>query len=147
MRKKRTRTRKSSKKKSLGKFASSLEKYCSEQLRAAGVPFTYEGHEFTLVDSFRYNSRYLRMTPKKKDMIDKTGKVILPIRYKPDFVGSDISWVIETKGFLPSHHDFNMRWKLFLKHLVENNMECDVYIAKNRGQVDKAIQDIIANHG
>ena len=107
------------------------------------MTFTYEGHEFTLVDSFRYNSRYLRMTPKKKDMIDKTGKVVLPIRYKPDFVGSDISWVIETKGFLPSHHDFNMRWK----YLVENDIECDVYIAKNGGQVDQAIQDIIANHG
>ena len=109
MRKKRTRTRKSSKKKSLGS--------------------------------------QLRKIEAVRKMIDKTGKVVLPIRYKPDFVGSDISWVIETKGFLPSHHDFNMRWKLFLKYLVENDIECDVYIAKNRGQVDQAIQDIIANHG
>lgn len=147
MRKKRTRTRKSSKKKSLGKFASSLEKYCSEQLRASGVPFVYEGHEFTLVESFRYENRYMRMTPKKKDMIDKTGKVVLPIRYTPDFVAKDMSWIIETKGFLPSHHDFNMRWKLFLKYLVENDIDCDVYIARTRGQVDQAIQDIISNHG
>ena len=124
MRKKRTRTRKSSSKKSLGKFASSLEKYCSEQLRASRVPFIYEGEQFTLVESFRYKNRYLRMTPKKKDLIDKTGKVVLPIRYTPDFIAKDMSSVIETKGFLPSHHDFNMRWKLFLKYLIDNDIEC-----------------------
>jgi len=147
VRKKRTRTRKSAKKKSLGKFASSLEKYCSEQLRALRVPFVYEGEQFTLVESFRYENKYMRMTSKKKEMIDKTGKVVLPIRYTPDFMAKDMSWVIETKGFLPSHHDFNMRWKLFLKYLVDNEIESDVYIAKNKGQVDQAIQDIISRHG
>lgn len=111
------------------------------------MPFVYEGEQFTLVDSFRYENRYLRMTPKKKDLIDKTGKIVLPIRYTPDFIAKDMSWVIETKGFLPSHHDFNMRWKLFLKYLIDNGIECDVYIARTRGQVDQAIQDIISRHG
>jgi hypothetical protein len=76
-------------------------------------------------------------------MADRTGSVILPITYKPDFVGRDHDWIIETKGYLPSHHDFTMRWKLFLRHLVGNQAKTIVFLAKNSGQVDKAIQEIL----
>ena len=44
------------------------------------------------------------------------------LKQEPDFVGKDSKWIIETKGYLPSHHDFPMRWKLFLKHILENNL-------------------------
>ena len=40
------------------------------------------------------------MTSRKKDMTDRSGSVVLPITYKPDFVGKDHDWIIETKGFL-----------------------------------------------
>ena len=83
------------------------------------------------------------MTAKGKDMTDKTGSTVLPITYKPDFVGRDHDWIIETKGYLPSHHDFPMRWKLFLKYLVAKKSNTIVFLAKNSGQVDAAVQEIL----
>lgn len=144
MRKKAAR-RRPSKKKNLGKFKSGIEKYCNDQLREAGLQFEYEGKEFLLLDKFRYPNRYLKMTAKRKDLSDRSNSMQLPIRYTPDFVAKDGSWIIETKGYLHSHHDFPMRWKLFLKHLVDNNIDCAVYIAKNKSQIDQVISDIKTN--
>ncbi len=62
---------------------------------------------------------YWKMTPKSKGFIDKTNKVVLPIKYTPDFVAKDGSWIIETKGYIHSHHDFPMRWKLFMDYLMK----------------------------
>jgi hypothetical protein len=36
-----------------------------------------------------------------------------------------------------------MRWKLFLRHLVGNQAKTIVFLAKNSGQVDHAIQEIL----
>ena len=143
--KKRTKTpkRRSAKKKQLGRYASSLEKYCADQLKEYGLAFDYEEETFELVDSFRFPNKYFKMTSKRKDMADRSGSVVLPITYTPDFVGKDHRWIIETKGYLPSHHDFPMRWKLFLRHLVGQDSNCIVFLAKNSGQVDQAIQEIL----
>lgn len=141
MKRKKAGTR-TSRKQNLGKFKSGIEKYCNDQLRAAGLEFSYEGKEYELLDKFRYPNRYLKMTAKRKDLSDRSNTVQLPIRYTPDFVAKDESWVIETKGYLHSHHDFPMRWKLFLRHLVDNSMDCAVYIAKNKSQIDAVIADI-----
>ena len=140
--KKRKAGTKPSRKRNLGKFKSGIEKYCNDQLRAAGLAFEYEGKEYVLMEKFRYPNRYLKMTAKRKYLSDRSDSVQLPIRYTPDFVAKDGSWVIETKGYLHSHHDFPMRWKLFLRHLVDNNMDCAVYIAKNKHQIDQVILDI-----
>tara|TARA_R110000824_G_scaffold27608_7_gene93624 strand:- start:2915 stop:3364 length:450 start_codon:yes stop_codon:yes gene_type:complete len=140
-RNKRKGTRKS-KKKHLGKFASAIEKYCSDRLRESGIPFTYESKEFLLMDKFRFENKYFKMTAKRKDMSDRSNSIQQPIRYTPDFVCKDHSWIIETKGYLPSHHDFPMRWKIFLKHIMDNDLNYDVYLAKNRQQVDQAISEI-----
>jgi hypothetical protein len=141
MKKRKSATR-PSRKKNLGKFKSGIEKYCNDQLRAAGLDFKYEEKEYLLMDKFRYPNRYLKMTAKRKDLSDRSNSIQLPIRYTPDFVATDESWVIETKGYLHSHHDFSMRWKLFLRHLVDNNKDCAVYIAKNKQQIDCVIEDI-----
>ena len=135
-RNKRKGTRKS-KKKHLG-----IEKYCSDRLRESGIPFTYESKEFLLMDKFRFENKYFKMTAKRKDMSDRSNSIQQPIRYTPDFVCKDHSWIIETKGYLPSHHDFPMRWKIFLKHIMDNDLNYDVYLAKNRQQVDQAISEI-----
>lgn len=131
------------KKRNLGKFKSVIEQYCDEQLRKAGLDFRYEEKEYVLMEKFRYPKRYLKMTAKRKTLSDRSNSILQPIRYTPDFVAADESWVIETKGYLHSHHDFSMRWKLFLHYLVNNNMECDVYIPKNKPQIDQVIEDII----
>jgi len=142
-RKTRTPKRKSAKKRNLGKYASSIEKYCAEQLKQHGLAFDYEQHTFELSEKFRFPNKYFKMTAKGKEMTNKTGSIVLPITYKPDFVGRDHDWIIETKGYLPSHHDFTMRWKLFLKHLVAKKCNTIVFLAKNSGQVDEAVQEIL----
>ena len=93
---KRNKRKRSPKKKSLGKFKSAIEKYCSDKLRESGLKFTYEETQFTLMDSFRFTNKYFKMTAKGKEMADRTGSVVLPITYKPDFVGKDHNWIIET---------------------------------------------------
>ena len=141
---KRNKRKKSSAgKKKLGRYASSIEKYCADQLKEHKLAFDYEEKSFELLPKFRYNNKYYKMTAKKKEMSDKTGAVVLPITYKPDFMGKKHNWVIETKGYLPSHHDFPIRWKLFLHHLVGLEDNYIVFLAKNRGQVDQCIQEII----
>lgn len=130
------------KKKSLGRYKSSLEKYCSDKLRESGIAFTYEEDKFLLMESFRFEHKYFKMTPKGKLMSDRSNSIQQPIRYTPDFVGKDSKWIIETKGYLPSHHDFPMRWKIFLKHIMDNNLGYDVYLAKNNKQVDQCILEI-----
>ena len=140
---KRNKRKSSLKKKSLGKFASSIEKYCSNKLREAGIEFTYEETEFKLMESFRFEHKYFKMTNKKKLMSDRSNSVQQPIRYTPDFVCKDHTWIVETKGYLPSHHDFPMRWKLFLNYIMKNDLGYDVYLAKNKQQVDQAITEIL----
>jgi hypothetical protein len=140
--KKKQKRKRSSRKKSLGKFKSAIEKYCSDSLRSANIPFDYEEQEFMLMDKFRFENKYFKMTAKKKEMSDRSNSIQQPIRYTPDFVAKDGSWIIETKGYLPSHHDFPMRWKLFLKYIMDNDLNYDVYLAKNRQQVDQAISEI-----
>lgn len=132
-----------SKKQHLGRYKSNLEKYCADQLSEYGVPFAYEELEFELMDRFRFDNKYFKMTAKGKLMSDRTGTVQLPIKYTPDFVGTESSWIIETKGYLPSHHDFPMRWKLFLRHIKLNELPYAVFLAKNKQQVDQAIQEIL----
>ena len=135
-----TTPRKTSKKKNLGRYKSGLEKTCADLLAESGLSFLYEEVEFDLLEKFRYEQTYFKMTAKAKHMSDKTGHVVLPIKYTPDFVAKDGSWIIETKGYLPSHHDFPMRWKLFLKILTERDEPLPkLFICKNREQIQQAI--------
>tara|TARA_R100000742_G_C4232638_1_gene53882 strand:- start:132 stop:581 length:450 start_codon:yes stop_codon:yes gene_type:complete len=137
------RTKKRSRKKTLGRYKSSIEKYCADQLKQFGLAFAYEEQSFELVEKFRFPNKYFKMTAKSKVMLNRSDSVVLPITYTPDFMGRDHNWIIETKGYLPSHHDFTMRWKLFLRHLVMNESNAIVFLAKNQQQVDQAIQEII----
>ena len=138
-----TTRRKSAKKRQLGKYKSGLEKSCADLLTEAKLPFNYEEKEYVLIDKFRFEGVYHKMTAKKKTLTDRSNSVVLPIKYTPDFVAKDGSWIIETKGYTPSHHDFPMRWKLFLKHLVELDEPLPMlFICKNTQQVVEAIEII-----
>ena len=138
-----TKKRSSTRKKHLGRDASSLEKYCADQLKEYGLAFDYEERAYELMGKFKFPNKYFKMTAKGKEMADRTGSTIPPITYKPDFVGKDHDWIIETKGYLPSHHDFPMRWKLFMQHLVGTDSKTIIFLAKNSSQVDHAIQEIL----
>ena len=142
-----TTKRKSAKKRQLGKYKSGLEKSCADLLKEEKIEFDYEKLEYVLVEKFRHQGVYFKMTPKAKEMKDRTASMILPIKYTPDFVAKDGSWIIETKGYTPSHHDFTMRWKLFLKHLNDQDKPIPMlFICKNKQQIAEAIQ-IIKNGG
>ena len=138
-----TTKRRSAKKRRLGKYKSGLEKTCAELLSNARVDFLYEEKEYTLVDKFRFEGIYMKMTAKKKEMTDRSNSIVLPIRYTPDFLAVDGSWIIETKGYTPSHHDFPMRWKLFLRHLMGLSEPVPaLFICKNKQQIEQAIATI-----
>jgi hypothetical protein len=135
-----TPKRKSAKKRNLGKYKSGLEKTCADLLSEHKLSFTYETHEYMLMEKFRYPGTYLKMTTKRKDLSDRTDAIVLPIKYTPDFVGPNGEWIIETKGYTPSHHDFPMRWKLFLKHLIDSGEPVPaLFICKNKHQIEQAI--------
>lgn len=139
-----TAPRQGARKRQLGRYKSSLEKYCADQLSEFKIPFSYEETEFILLESFRFNGIYWKMTSKSKDMSDRSNKIVLPIKYTPDFIGTKNRFIIETKGYTPSHHDFPMRWKLFLKYLSDlNEPPPALFIPKNKQQVDHTIQIIL----
>lgn len=142
-----TPKRKTAKKRSLGRYKSGLEKTCANLLAESGIKFAYEETEFVLFEGFRYEGVYHKMTPKKKEMTDRTGKAVLPIKYTPDFMAKDGSWIIETKGYLPSHHDFPMRWKLFLRFLTDRELPLPkLFLCRNRQHIEEAIQIIKDEH-
>lgn len=141
-----TSKKKSAKKRELGKYKSGLEKTCGSLLAESGLSFAYEEHEYEILPKFNYPQTYWKMTPKSKGLIDKTDKVVLPIKYTPDFVAKDGSWIIETKGFIHSHHDFPMRWKLFMDYLIKLGEPLPMlFICRNRQQIEEAIQIIKSN--
>lgn len=138
-----TSRRKTAKKRNLGKYKSGLEKTCADLLAESGIKFAYEEREFVLMDSFRYEGVYHKTTPKAKDLSNRSGKVVLPIKYTPDFVAPNGGWIIETKGYTPSHHDFPMRWKLFLQYLSQSEEDVPaLFICRNRHQIEQAIEII-----
>lgn len=128
------------KKKDLGRYASGLEKYCAEQLESNGIQYEYEP-KYTIMEGFNYPSTYYKSVPKKEFMVDKTSSKCLPITYKPDFLLPTKSVFIETKGFVRRNDSFPLRWKLFMKFLVDSGMgHFRLFIPRNQKQVDQIIK-------
>jgi hypothetical protein len=122
----------------------------AKELKANGIEFDYEAHNFVLQDSFRYNGPYFAMTQGKNILTDKTGKVVLDIKYTPDFSskilnGNTPIWFIETKGYVRDGGSFPLRWKMFLRHMSLKSPDTALFIPKNNSQVKevaKLIKDI-----
>tara|TARA_R110000751_G_scaffold192009_1_gene297606 strand:+ start:5006 stop:5452 length:447 start_codon:yes stop_codon:yes gene_type:complete len=141
-RKKTTQPRKSPSKRQLGKYKSGLEKECADQLRLARVEFEYEKFEYVIQDKFIYPNTYLKMTPKSKGLVDKSNKIVLNIKYTPDFVDPGERWIIETKGYVRDGASFPLRWKIFMKWLIDNNRSPHLFIVKNKNQIAEAVSKI-----
>ena len=123
-------------------FASGLEKYMYIALKKAKLKFEYEGENFTLIESFKFNSQaHERQNNGKGEYINRGDKKILGIRYTPDFVGKD--FVIETKG--RANESFPMRWKLFKKHMQEIGDDRNLYKPQTNKECDKTIYLILKN--
>lgn len=128
------------KKKDLGVYKNNLEYYCGKILEKNGYKFIYE-EKFIIMEGFTYPSMYFKSTPKSKSLIDATGKKVLPITYKPDFVLHEKKAIIETKGFVRANDSFPLRWKIFMQFLMESDMsDYRLFIPKNQKQVDEIIK-------
>ena len=119
-------------------FDSQLEVYCYTKLKENNIPFTFHETTYTLSPSFKYIGECYEPDKRKGTGLYLKSNNLQSIKYTPDFVGNN--WVIETKG--KPNENFPMRLKLFKKYLLENGLRYDIYIPKNRKQVDETIEII-----
>ena len=138
MRKKRYRSKVRNAKKSSYKgldFKSNLELHCYKKLEEAKVPVKYEEKTFTIFPAMVYPQACYEGTTKK---LYNKGSKIRPITYTPDFVDPNGKFIIETKGY--ANESFPLRWKLFKKHLKDNNHHYVLFMPRNKKQVNEVVE-------
>ena len=122
------------------KFASGLEVYMYKALKKAKIKAKYEGKTFEIVSGFDFiHPCYARTANGKGEFKQRGGKRILPIKYTPDFIGDD--FIIECKG--RANESFPLRWKLFKKHLKDNNIDTILYKPQNQKECDRTVELIL----
>ena len=122
-------------------FASGLEVYMYKALKEARIVAEYEPTSYTLLNGFDYEGIcFEKQANGKGEYKDRGCKKILPIKYKPDFVGRD--FIIECKG--RANESFPLRWKLFKKHLTDNNIDTTLYKPQNQKECDRTIELILS---
>lgn len=127
-------------------FKSKLEGYCYQQLKANGIPFRYEQDSFILIDAFSFpNDSWEKGKEKGKKVFKKANPTIRAITYKPDFTNLDDGWIIECKGMMTD--TFPIRWKLFKRYIVENNLTYDLYMPRNKKQIEETVNLIKEKYG
>ncbi len=122
------------------KFASGLEVYMYKALKEARIVAEYEPTSYTLMEGFEFNGIvFERCSNGKGEFKDRGCKKILPIKYKPYFVGRD--FIIECKG--RANESFPLRWKLFKKHLVDQKIKTTLYKPQNQKECDRTVELIL----
>ena len=125
------------------KFASGLEVYMYKALKKAKIKAKYEGKTFEIVSGFDFiNPCYARAANGKGEFKQRGRKKILPIKYTPDFICPNYSFIIECKG--RANESFPLRWKLFKKYLVDNKLYHRLYKPQNQKQCDKTVELILS---
>ncbi len=117
------------------KYRSKLEKFCADNLESNGIMYKYEEWKVVLQEKFK--SDILSYEKKKKELVPQSDN-IREITYTPDFLGDN--WIIEVKG--RETPDFKIKWKMFKKWLVDNNMNVTLYKPTNQKQVLETISMI-----
>jgi|TARA_R100000544_G_C2209945_1_gene51360 hypothetical protein len=110
-------------------FQSLLEKKMYQLLHEQEIPVEYEEHSFTIFDALVYPQACYEGTAKK---LYNKGSKVRSINYTPDFVDPNGKWIIETKGY--ANESFPLRWKLFKRHLKENNLAYVLFMPRNKIQ-------------
>lgn len=121
-------------------FKSKLEAYCNQQLKASGISFGYETHRYTLIEPFVFNNDSYELGKIKGERaFKKASPNIRAITYTPDFVGEHNGqhFIIETKGLITD--SFPLRWKLFKRYIQRNGLNYNLYMPRNRKQIDETI--------
>ena len=124
-------------------FASGLERYMYQTLKKAKIQADYEGCTFILQEGFMFdNKSYERQSNGKGEMLNRGCKKILPIKYTPDFVGSN--FIIECKG--RANESFPIRWKMFKKYVNHKMKHVTLYKPQNQKECDEVINLIKNNY-
>ena len=111
-------------------------------LKKAKIKSQYEGQTYELVPSFNFEQEaYERQGNGKGEFRNRGNKKILPIKYTPDFIGCN--FIIECKG--RANESFPLRWKLFKKHLKDNNIDTTLYKPQNQKECDKTVELILSS--
>ena len=117
------------------KFASGLERYMYQALKKAKIKAAYEGATFEIVEDFMFdNASYERTANGKGEFKQRGRKKILPIKYTPDFICPNYSFIIECKG--RANESFPLRWKLFKKYVVKNYPDTILFKPQNHPHND-----------
>ena len=90
----------------------------------------------------RDSASYERTANGKGEFKQRGRKKILPIKYTPDFICPNYSFIIECKG--RANESFPLRWKLFKKYLVDNKLYHRLYKPQNQKECDKVIELILS---
>jgi len=124
------------------KFASGLERYMYQALKKANIKATYEGATFEVVEGYMfYNASYERTANGKGEFKQRGRKKILPIKYTPDFVCPNYSFIIECKG--RANESFPLRWKLFKKYVSINYPNATLFKPQNQKECDETVRLIL----
>jgi len=124
-------------------FKSKLEVHCYKALKDANLDFRYEERRYELVPPFTFiNNSYELFKRKGKRTFGLQRNNIRGITYTPDFVGEykGQMFIIETKG--NPNDAFPIRWKLFKRYLLKNNINADLYMPRNQKQIDEVVEII-----
>lgn len=111
-------------------------------LQKAKIPVQYEGKTFSLVNGFDFTNASYEKTRLKKYLHDRGNKNILPIKYTPDFldVQDPPRFIIECKG--NPNEAFPIRWKLFKKYLIDENIKADLFMPRNQKDCAEVVRII-----
>ena len=125
------------------KFASGLEVYMYKALKKAKLKAVYEGATFEVVEDFIFdNASYERTANGKGDFKQRGRKKILPIKYTPDFICPNYSFIIECKG--RANESFPLRWKLFKKYVSKNLPNTTLFKPQNQKECDETTRLILS---
>ena len=124
------------------KFASGLERYMYQALKRNEIKTTYEGVTFEIIEDFMFNVlSYERTANGKGEFKQRGNKKILPIKYTPDFICPEYSYIIECKG--RANESFPLRWKLFKKYIIKNYPDTVLFKPQNQKECDQTVQLIL----
>lgn len=135
------RNRKIQNAQAVGIYKSRLEKKMADCLEERGIVADYEKHTFVLVEKFRFENKSYK--GKQGHILLAESAAIRQMTYTPDFVSIEYNFIVECKGF--PNDAFPLKWKLFKKYLVENNLDYDLYIPRNKLQCEVVADQILFN--
>ena len=131
------------------KFRSKLELFTYNKLIEAKIDnFKYEEEKFVLQEAFEFPNESIEayertMDKHKVKQFAAIDHKIRSMTYLPDFtqINEDKTrWILEVKGY--GTDSFDLKWKLFKRHLIDNGYDVTLYKPNNQGNVLKCIEMI-----